>query len=1010
MLCRFSNPAAAVNCSTRLVSSGMNLSYHWCGGGMISTRKLEKALHEMRSEYAEIKFTSDSKLAEANALVTSIEERSFEVEAKLHAADAKLAESMLKDFNLLALTSLNLCEKHMRLLYLNRGKTYENGKRNYKRKKRGWVKETDAVRQSLEIKEKELLELEEKLCARERVEIQKLVDEHNIILDAKKREFELEIEQKRKSLEEELKSKVVEVEKKETEFNHMEAKVAKREQALEKKLEKFKEKEKEFESKSKALKEKEKSIRAEEKNLEAEKKHILADKEDLLSLKAVAEKIRVEIEEQKLKVHEEREQLEITEEERSEFLRLQSELKQEIEKYRLEKEVLLKEVEDLKLQRETFEREWEVLDEKRAEIEKDLIDVSEQREKLEKLKHSEEERLKTEKLATQDYIQREFESLELAKESFAASMEHEQREELEKQLQEREKVFEEERERELNNVNYLREVARQEMEEVKLERLRIEKEKQEVAANKKHLDEHQFEMRKDIDELVSLSRKLKDQRELFSKERERFIAFVEQQKSCKNCGEITCEFVLSDLQPLPEIENVEVPPLPRLADRYFKGSVQGNMAASERQNIEMTPGIVGSGSPTSGGTISFLRKCTSKIFNLSPGKKIEVAAIQNLTEAPEPSRQAIVEPSKRLGSTEDEPEPSFRIANDSFDVQRIQSDNSIKEVEAGQDLSIDESNIDSKALELQQHSQHSDLKGARRKPGKRSKQRIHRTRSVKAVVRDAKAILGESLELSENEHPNGNPEDSAHMNDESRGESSFADKGTPRNGRKRQRAYTSQTMVSEQDGDDSEGRSDSVMARRQGKRRQKVPPAVQTLGQERYNLRRPKNTVTVAAAKSSTNLHKRKETETDGSGAGGTGEEIPDCNAAPATSVGLISENGGSTHVLQVETFETIVDVHFPSDKLEAAEDTQDDNADATKELVENMALSEEVNETPDEGPMEYSDGNLDEGRSEPPKEGGEGNGDGDEDEDTNEDDEDEEYEHPGEVSIGKKLWTFLTT
>ncbi|CBI33677.3 unnamed protein product, partial [Vitis vinifera] len=767
---------------------------------------LEKALHEMRSEYAEIKFTSDSKLAEANALVTSIEERSFEVEAKLHAADAKLAEVSRKSSeierksqevdareNALRRERLSfnaereahettlskqredlrewekkLQEEEERLgegrrilnqreeranendkIFTQKEKDLEEAQKKNEmthltlKKKEDDIsgrlsnltlkeKETDAVRQSLEIKEKELLELEEKLCARERVEIQKLVDEHNIILDAKKREFELEIEQKRKSLEEELKSKVVEVEKKETEFNHMEAKVAKREQALEKKLEKFKEKEKEFESKSKALKEKEKSIRAEEKNLEAEKKHILADKEDLLSLKAVAEKIRVEIEEQKLKVHEEREQLEITEEER------------------------------------------------------------------------------------------------------------------------------------VGN----------------------------------------------IDELVSLSRKLKDQRELFSKERERFIAFVEQQKSCKNCGEITCEFVLSDLQPLPEIEN-------------------------------MTPGIVGSGSPTSGGTISFLRKCTSKIFNLSPGKKIEVAAIQNLTEAPEPSRQAIVEPSKRLGSTEDEPEPSFRIANDSFDVQRIQSDNSIKEVEAGQDLSIDESNIDSKALELQQHSQHSDLKGARRKPGKRSKQRIHRTRSVKAVVRDAKAILGESLELK----------------------SSFADKGTPRNGRKRQRAYTSQTMVSEQDGDDSEGRSDSVMARRQGKRRQKVPPAVQTLGQERYNLRRPKTTVTVAAAKSSTNLHKRKETETDGSGAGGTGEEIPDCNAAPATSVGLISENGGSTHVLQ----------------LEAAEDTQDDNADVTKELVENMALSEEVNETPDEGPMEYND-------------------------------EDEEYEHPGEVSIGKKLWTFLTT
>lgn len=45
----------------------------------------------MRSEHAEIKFIADSKLAEANALVTSVEEKSLEVEAKLHAADAKLA-------------------------------------------------------------------------------------------------------------------------------------------------------------------------------------------------------------------------------------------------------------------------------------------------------------------------------------------------------------------------------------------------------------------------------------------------------------------------------------------------------------------------------------------------------------------------------------------------------------------------------------------------------------------------------------------------------------------------------------------------------------------------------------------------------------------------------------------------------------------------------------------------------------------------------------------------------
>lgn len=54
--------------------------------------QLEKALRELRSENAEIKFTADSKLMEANALVRSVEEKSLEVEAKLRAVDARLAE------------------------------------------------------------------------------------------------------------------------------------------------------------------------------------------------------------------------------------------------------------------------------------------------------------------------------------------------------------------------------------------------------------------------------------------------------------------------------------------------------------------------------------------------------------------------------------------------------------------------------------------------------------------------------------------------------------------------------------------------------------------------------------------------------------------------------------------------------------------------------------------------------------------------------------------------------
>ncbi|GKU90412.1 hypothetical protein SLEP1_g4407 [Rubroshorea leprosula] len=994
---------------------------------------LEKALRDVQEEQGQVKQSSELKLANANSMVVGIEEKSLEVEKRMCAAEAKIAEVNGKNIELeMKLQELEaresllqrersslatereahqavfykqreelrewerkLKEGEERLSELRRTLNQREEKSNESdkimkqtersieelqkkidlsnlelQKRENGVnkrltdltlkeKEASALKNTLEAKEKELLALEEKLVARERMEIQSCLDEQRVILDTKMQEFELELEEKGKSLDREFRSKVGEVEQRELEINHSEEKLRKREQALEKKLEKVKEKEKDLEARLKAVKEREKFIKGEEKKQQLEKQQLHNEKEKLQIVKEEIDKIKAENSLKELQICEEREKLKIAIEERSEHIRLQSELKQQIDNYRCQEELLLKECEDLKQERENFEKEWDVLHEKRVEISRLQREFGEEKEKFEKLQLSEEERLRKEESAKQNYISKELEAIRLQKESFEATMKHEKSalsekaenehtkmlrdfehqkmkletdlqsrfNKMQKDMQERMRAFEEEKERELNSIRQSAEEAEREMEEIRSERSALEREKQEIAINKDMLKDQQLEMSKDIDELHAISSRFKDRRQ-FVRERNHFLAFVEKLKKCKDCGDIMREFVLSDLHLVDSVDE-QLPSLPQMADELFREH-QGNIGVSGVTDIKGSPSV-GMEYPESAGRMSWLHKCTSKIFNISPSKRDECKG-----QAPG------LLTSKEAGEHGGELQPSLGIPSDSMHNRPVQSD-AIREADDGFVQSLDDqSYLDSKEQEGPEDSQQSELRTVRRRPGRKRKSGLNRTRTMKAVVEEAKVIIGpEEPQASESMQPD----------EENAGTSSHTVKRTRNRASKRPRE-------SELNAADSEERSDAVIAGGHEKRLQGVALVRQTP----YNLRRHKTSEAAMPSQASSDQKTREE------------------EADPGVPQGIVTGKRKVT-LKTVEISQEMVVGSKPTADI-------DDNGDAAKS-VENVVLSEEVNDTP----PQYD--NQDENGSTIHEE---------------DDGSDDDVEHPGEVSIGKKIWTFFTT
>lgn len=331
-----------------------------------------------------------------------------------------------------------------------------------------------------------------------------LLVEQCALFNAKMQEFEVGMDRKRQSLNDEKRSWLNFLKWKEDAVTCREEELGKLELHLKNKSERIKGKEKHLDANLRTLEEKGNLLKSDERRLDLEKKQMLVDKDSLQTFKDEIEKMRTDISQRESKIQEKTKNLKISEEERAEYLRMQAQLKEEIKFF-------------------------------------------------EKLKQSEEDQLKNDRLAMEDHVKRELETLEIEKETFATKMRQEQslisekaqlgrrqmlnefeqrrkdlevdlqkkREELEAHMNERERAFMEEREREYNNINYLKEAAQKDVEESRFKRCRIEKD---IPLNKKQLEENQLEKHKGINELQVPNKKVKvEVGEQFIKDREPFL-------------------------------------------------------------------------------------------------------------------------------------------------------------------------------------------------------------------------------------------------------------------------------------------------------------------------------------------------------------------------------------------------------------------------------------------------------------------------------------------------------
>ncbi|XP_026402433.1 protein CROWDED NUCLEI 1-like isoform X1 [Papaver somniferum] len=825
---------------------------------------LKKALQKMRAESAEVKYASDRKMEEAHALVLNVEDKSAELKMKLTAADNKFVEvnrislemkRKLKEVEARETAIRSeyhsfVAEREMHEVTLRKQKEdLQAWERLLQKREERQLESWRILNQRQDRGNENCMSLMQKLKDLE--EAQRNIDTNTLNLRNKEDEKNIRPADPASKLEQIDVAKLKDDELLETNKNHNVGGTLKVQKLLnDADLQRGK-------------------IKKSSVNLQ--RKVVLEDKEQRESIhnedkignqeySSPGQEIK-DLPDKRIQMRNEIQNLNVSEEEKHILYFLQAELQQEKDKCILQQQLLLKEREDLKQEKENFEKEWEMLDTKRDEIAEELKHASKEKKVL--TKHIKKETLTNENMVTHDFI--EFNALSIEKEPLGKCSENERttlaekakieyenivhnfevlkrelevdfnrrKHEVENHILEQNKTLEEEKQRELENINYIRELARKEKEEIKEEWLKIKKQKTEVACNKKYIEEYQFDMKNYINNLDLIVKKLKDQRK-------KFVTLLVKLKNCESCGQVISERIFCDIQAFQETEDLNSIPLPRLKNRETTHA-----------------GFCADSTPTSDNT-SWLRKCTSNIFRFSSLKRNENNTTHSTTkESHAPIMEIKKEASTRLYATVNMTDPltgldailnrtDLSSSSNMFDMQETQLNDS-----AGahiHELSQYVDTLNNKTQEGTNNVKQSKQKTGRGNPGPKGRPRVRKSQKMKDMTADS------------------SKEEFIDVNGEIQGSFNFSDKGAKTAGRKRSYVNASKTTINEHDVDNGENQSDDFEHGGPRKRLQTVVLALETPSKRRYNFRRPKNVAKVAANRTpsfSKGKLKMKETDND---------------------------------------------------------------------------------------------------------------------------------------------------